>query len=64
MVKAKPKNIFSNYNYCRIFLDTDLSKLQYGSLLTQMGMIINIIKEMKYNELIGVTEEQFGVDEE
>jgi hypothetical protein len=29
-----------------------------------MGMIINIIKEMKYNELIGVTEEQFGVDEE
>jgi len=24
----------------------------------------NIIKDMKYNELIGVTEQQFGKDEE
>ena len=64
MIKAKPENIFSNYDYCRTYLDKDLSKHSYGALLTQIGMIINIIKDMKYNELIDVTEEQFGFDEE
>ena len=64
MIKAKPENIFSNYDYCRTYLDKDLSKHSYGALLTQIGMIINIIKDMKYNELIDVTEAQFGFDEE
>ena len=64
LIKAKPENIFSNYNYCRIYLDKDLSKRSYGALLTQIGLIIKIIKDMKYNELIDVTEEQFGFDEE
>ena len=64
MIKAKPENIFSNYNYCRIYLDKELSKHSYGALLTQIGMIMNIIRDMKYNELIDVTEEQFGFDEE
>ena len=63
MIKAKPQNIFSNYNYCRIYLDKELSKKQYGAILTQIGMIINIIKDMKYTELFNVTEEQFGFDE-
>ena len=63
MIKAKPENIFSNYNYCRIYLDKDLSKHSYGALLTQIGMIINIIKNMKYNELNNVTQEQFGIDD-
>ena len=64
MIKAKPENIYSNYNYCRIFLDKDLSKQKEASLLTQMGMIIEIIKDMNHEKLIGVTKEQFGVDEE
>ena len=64
LIKTKPKNIFSNYNYCQFFLNADLSKRQYGILLTQIYMIMRIIKDMKYNELIGVTEQQFGKDEE
>ena len=28
----------------------------------QIGMVIKIIVEMKHTDLIGVTEEQFGVD--
>ena len=64
IIKAKPEKIFSNYNYCRIYLDKGLSKKHYGALLTQLCMSINIIDEMKYNELIDVTEEQFGIDEE
>jgi hypothetical protein len=64
LLKAKPKNIFSNYKFSLLYLDPDLTKKQYGILLTQIGMIVNIIKDMKHTELIGVTEEQFGKDEE
>ena len=64
LLKSKPKKIFSNFNYCQLFLDPDLSKKQFGILLTQICMIMNIIKDMKYTELIDVTEEQFGKDEE
>ena len=63
-IKSKPKNIFTNYNFCQLFINDNLSKTQYGILLTQIFMIIKIIKDMKYNELIGVTEEQFGKEEE
>ena len=64
LIKSKPKNIFSNYNYSQLYLDPDLSKKQYGILLTQICMIMNIIKDMKYTELFDVTEEEFGKDEE
>ena len=64
VLKAKPKNIFTNYKFCQLYLDPDLTKRQYGILLTQICMVINIIRDMKYTELIDVTEEQFGKDEE
>ena len=64
LIKSKPKNIYTNYNFAQLFLSEHLIKTQYGILLTQVFMIIKIIKEMKYNELIGVTEEEFGKDED
>ena len=64
ILKSKPKNIFSNSKYCQLFLNPELAKKQYGILLSQIEMIKNIIYEMKYSDLIGITEEQFGRDEE
>ena len=63
IIKAKIENLSTNYNYCLLYLNNDLQKRQYGSLLTQIGAIIDIIKNMKYRDLSGVTKEQFGVDE-
>ena len=63
VIKAKIHNISTNYNYCLLYLNSDLQKRQYGSILTQIGVIIDIIKNMKYTDLSGVTQEQFGVDE-
>ena len=63
LIKSQPKTIFTNYNYCQLFLNDNLCKTQYGILLTQLYMIMNIIKDMKHTDLIGVTEEQFGKDE-
>ena len=64
LLKSKPKNIFSNSKYCQLLLNPELAKKQYGILLSQIEMIKNIIYDMKYSDLIGVTEEQFGKDEE
>ena len=64
LIKAQPKNIFTIYQYCQLFLNADLAKKEYGILLTQIYLIMRIIKDMKYNELIGVTEQQFGKDED
>ena len=64
VIKAKPESFYSNYNYCLLYLNNDLKKSKYGSILTQMGLILDIIKNMKYNDLNNVTKEQFGVDED
>ena len=63
IVKAKPKNICSNYQYCELYLNSELSKREYGIVLSQIGLVIEFIKKMKYNDLINVSEEQFGKDE-
>ena len=64
MIKAKPKNIFSNSKFCQLFLNPGLAKKLYGILMSQIEMIKNIIYNMKYTDLIGVTEEEFGKDDE
>ena len=63
IIKAKPENLDTNLNYCSLYLNTNLKKKQLGSLLTQFSAIIDIIKNMKYNELNNVSKEQFGTDE-
>ena len=63
VLKSKPKNMFCNHKYSQIFMNPDLNKRRYGSLLTQLGMVMDIIKNMKYTDLIDVTAEQFGTDD-
>lgn len=63
MIKACPKNIISNYNYCELYLIDVLRKKDFGSSLSQFSLIITFIKEMKYDDLVGITEEEFGMDE-
>ena len=63
IIKSKPKNINSNYKYCELYLDSEVGMGNSGIVLSQLYMFINIIKNMKYNDLIGVSEEQFGKDE-
>ncbi len=41
-----------------------MAKKQYGVILSQIGLVIECIKRMKYDDLIGVSEEKFGKDEE
>ena len=64
ILKARPKNLFSNSKYCQLFLNPELSKKQFGILMSQIEMIKNIIYDMKSKDLIGVSEEEFGKDEE
>ena len=63
MIKSTPKNICSNIHYCELYLNSELGKKSYGVVLSQIGLIIEIIKKLKYNDLIGVSEKEFGIDE-
>ena len=63
MIKAEPKMLNTNYNFCMMYLNKDLMKKQFGSYMTQFGMIMNIIKNMKYSDLNNVSEKEFGNDD-
>ena len=54
--------IYTNYIFCKYFLNNELEKKEYGLLLMQIGMVIKIIANMKYTELKNVSEEEFGYD--
>ena len=45
-----------------LYLNKDLMKKQFGSYMTQFGMIMNIFKNMKYSDLNNVSEKEFGND--
>ena len=62
IIKSKFKNIYTTLNYCTMYINQELGKKHYGNLLTQLKMVINIIKDMKHNDLINITKEQFGKD--
>ena len=62
IIKSKFKNIKTNLDYCNMYMNQELGKKQFGNIMTQINMVINIIKNMKYNDLINVSKEQFGDD--
>ena len=49
----------SNYNFCSLFLNPELSKKEYGILLSQIGLVINVIKDMTYKDVINISQEEF-----
>ena len=59
LIKSKPKNLISNYNFCSLFLNSELSKKEYGILLSQIGLVINVIKDMSYKDFINISEEEY-----
>ena len=63
IIKAKPKNICSNYQYCELYLNSNLAITQYGLILSRIGIVIERIKNLKYSDLINVSKEEFGKDE-
>ena len=63
MIKSKPKNICSNYQYCELYLNPNLALAQYGFILSQIGVVIERIKNLKHSDLINVSKEKFGKDE-
>ena len=63
LIKSEPKKICSNYQFCEMYLTKELSKQNYGLILAQIDVVMKFIQQMKYNDLINVSEEQFGKDE-
>lgn len=59
LIKSKPKALISNYNFCALFLNPELSKKEMGILLSQVGLVINVIKDMSYKDFINISQEEF-----
>ena len=60
MVKAKPKNLATNAQYCALYVK---SSGYYAKLCVDLNFISEFIQELVYSKLNGITEEQFGKDE-
>ena len=63
MIKAKPKNLASNIQYCLLYLNCCNADGAYNFVLALFNVILEAIINMNANQLINVTEEQFGKDE-
>ena len=59
LIKTKPKKLISNYYFCSMFLNPELSKKEFGILLSQFGLVINVIKDMTYKDVINISQEEF-----
>ena len=58
-IKSKPKNLISNYNFCTLLLNPLMAKKEFGIILSQIGLVMNVIKDMTHKDLINITEEEF-----
>ena len=54
IIKARPRMLNSNYEYCDIFLNPEQKKNEFGVLLMQMGMALKIIGDMTNNDFTNV----------
>jgi len=58
IIKAKPKQLYSNIKYMSLFLGKDSDKLQ-GSQLAQLQTLSNFISSINYKSLLNITKEEF-----
>ena len=59
-IKSKPKNLITNYNFCTLYLSPILAKKEFGIILSQIGLVMNVIKDMTHKDLINISEEEFN----
>ena len=59
-IKAQPERIYSNCKYMELYIG-DKSSKEEGSQLSQLMGICMYVKDINYNSLIDVTEEEFNL---
>ena len=60
-IKAQPERIYSNCRYMDLYIGDKRSK-EEGSQLSQLFGICQYIKDLKYDSLFDVTEEEFNIN--
>lgn len=56
VLKSKPKRVISNVTFIKMYLNKDLQKKDKGLLMTELDMVVEIIRNLCYTGLNGVTE--------
>ena len=62
MLKAKPKNLATNAQYCQLYLNKSIPP-NYEQISSNLTFISDALKTLNYTSLYGISEEQFGDDE-
>ena len=60
-IKAQPERIYSNCRYMNLYIGDKRSK-EEGSQLIQLFGICQFVKDLKYDSLFDVTEEEFNIN--
>ena len=60
-IKAQPERIYSNCRYMDLYIGDKRSK-EEGSQLSQLFGICQYVKDLKYDSLFDVTEEEFNIN--
>ena len=59
VIKARPKMLVSNINYIELFLDPSFKKQSMGHLVSQLSVVIALLKNFSYSNLHNVTEKEY-----
>lgn len=59
MIKAAPKMLATNLQYMEFFLNPLFAKQEYGMHLSELYIVVKIIKEFDHTKLINVSSEEY-----
>ena len=59
IIKAQPNRLNSNIRYMNLYISEELQSQNMGSIIAQLLLVVEKMKEFQYTDLIGVTEEEY-----
>ena len=59
IIKAQPNRLNSNIRYMNMYVSEELQSQNMGSIIAQLLLVVEKMKEFQYTDLIGVTEEEY-----
>ena len=59
IIKAQPNRLNSNIRYMNMYVSEELQSQNMGSIIAQLLLVVEKMKEFQYTDLIGVTEDEY-----
>ena len=60
IIKSQPNKYNSNFKYMNMYLNKELINMSFGHILSQINLTGEFIKNINYNSLFNVTNDEFS----